>query len=250
MGHGGASKPEQKLLKVPAAVFVIAQEDIRRSGMIDLPDLLRMVPGIQVGQAQGGEWAVSSRGFNDSYSNNLLVLVDGRTVYSPISSAVFWDEQDLLPQTAIHGHSSAAATPNQIERVTFRTAGGVGNPYHGDSAISRIADQLLLAPAVDSLKTEIRRVHRHGPVCAPPGARRAAGMANSQSKCGRCQNETQSLIRDEGIVRLPSRHVHRTYPSGLKVHRAGEMKRVGSACPLSCRTAGNIIPAAGLIVHP
>ena len=79
------SKKEQKLSQAPAAVFVITQEDIRRSGMFNLPDLLRMVPGVQVGQVQGGEWAVDSRGFNDSYSNKLLVLVDGRTVYSPIN---------------------------------------------------------------------------------------------------------------------------------------------------------------------
>jgi iron complex outermembrane recepter protein len=90
------SKKEQKLRQAPAAVFVITQEDIRRSGMINLPDLLRMVPGVQSSQVQGGEWAVSARGFNDSYSNKLLVLVDGRTVYSPINSGVFWDEQDLL----------------------------------------------------------------------------------------------------------------------------------------------------------
>jgi iron complex outermembrane receptor protein len=90
------SKKEQKLQQAPAAVFVITQEDIRRSGMISLPDLLRMAPGVQSGQVQGGEWAVSARGFNNSYSNKLLVLVDGRTVYSPINSGVFWDEQDLL----------------------------------------------------------------------------------------------------------------------------------------------------------
>jgi len=90
------SKKEQKLRQAPAAVFVITQEDIRRSGMISLPDLLRMAPGVQSGQVQGGEWAVSARGFNNSYSNKLLVLVDGRTVYSPINSGVFWDEQDFL----------------------------------------------------------------------------------------------------------------------------------------------------------
>src|SRR5438552_12071152 len=90
------SKREQKFSKTPAAVFVITQEDIRRSGMTNIPDLLRMVPGVQVGQAQGGQWAVSARGFNDTYSNKLLVLVDGRSVYSPIDSGVFWDEQDLF----------------------------------------------------------------------------------------------------------------------------------------------------------
>src|SRR5437667_1131255 len=90
------SKREQKLAQAPAAIYVITQEDIRRSGMTSLPDLLRMVPGMQVGQIQGGAWAVSARGFNDQYSNKLLVLVDGRSVYSPIHAGVAWEPQAPL----------------------------------------------------------------------------------------------------------------------------------------------------------
>jgi iron complex outermembrane receptor protein len=91
-------KKAQKISQSPAAVYVLTQEDIRRSGMNSVPELLRMVPGLQVAQTQGGQWAIGARGFNDAYSNKLLVLVDGRTVYSPIYSGVFWDEQDLLLQ--------------------------------------------------------------------------------------------------------------------------------------------------------
>src|SRR5262249_18273860 len=90
------SKKAQKISQAPAAIYVLTQEDIRRSGMNSVPELLRMVPGLQVAQAQSGQWAISARGFNDGYSNKLLVLVDGRTVYSPIYSGVFWDQQDLL----------------------------------------------------------------------------------------------------------------------------------------------------------
>jgi iron complex outermembrane receptor protein len=90
------SKKEQKLSQAAAAVYVITQEDIRRSGMTAIPDLLRMVPGLQVGQMQGGAWGVSARGFNSQASDKMLVLVDGRSIYSPVEKGVAWDEQDIL----------------------------------------------------------------------------------------------------------------------------------------------------------
>src|ERR1039457_2522994 len=89
------SKKEQKTSQAPGAIFVISQEDIRRSGALNIPDLLRMVPGLDVAQIDAGKWAISARGFNGQYSNKLLVLVDGRTVYSPIFAGVFWDSQNV-----------------------------------------------------------------------------------------------------------------------------------------------------------
>src|SRR5664279_4835116 len=67
------SKKEQKISRVAAAIHVISQEDIRRSGATNIPDLLRMVPGMDVAQIDGGRWAVSIRGFSDSFSNKVLV---------------------------------------------------------------------------------------------------------------------------------------------------------------------------------
>jgi iron complex outermembrane recepter protein len=90
-----ASKKEQKLSQVPGAIFVITPEDIRRSGATNIPDLLRMVPGLEVAQINPSTWAISARGFNGQYSNKLLVLIDGRTVYSPVFSGVYWDAQDV-----------------------------------------------------------------------------------------------------------------------------------------------------------
>src|SRR5579859_5904915 len=89
------SKKDQKLSRTAAAIFVITQEDIRRSGATNIPDLLRMVPGLDVAQVNGSTWAISSRGFNDEFANKLLVLIDGRTVYSPLFSGVFWDVQQV-----------------------------------------------------------------------------------------------------------------------------------------------------------
>jgi len=89
------SKKEQKLSQVAAAIFVIAQEDIRRSGATNIPDLLRMVPGLDVAQINGSTWAISARGFNLQFANKLLVLIDGRAVYSPLFGGVNWDTQDV-----------------------------------------------------------------------------------------------------------------------------------------------------------
>lgn len=89
------SKRKEPLARSAAAVYVITQEDIRRSGATNIPDLLRMVPGLDVAQVNGSSWAISSRGFNDQVANKLLVLIDGRTVYSPLFSGVFWDAQQV-----------------------------------------------------------------------------------------------------------------------------------------------------------
>jgi iron complex outermembrane recepter protein len=89
------SKTEQSLSNVAAAIFVITQEDIARSGATNIPDLLRMVPGIDVAQINSNTWAISSRGFNGRFSNDLLVLVDGRSVYTPAFGGVFWDALDF-----------------------------------------------------------------------------------------------------------------------------------------------------------
>jgi iron complex outermembrane receptor protein len=89
------SRKEQKLSKTGAAVFVINQEDIRRSGATNIPDLLRTVPGVDVAQIDANTWAISIRGFNDRYADKVLVLVDGRTVYTPTTSGVYWDQLDV-----------------------------------------------------------------------------------------------------------------------------------------------------------
>jgi iron complex outermembrane recepter protein len=90
-----ASKKEQKLSRVAAAIFVITQEDIRRSGATNIPDLLRMVPGMDVAQINGNTWAVTARGLNGEFANELLVMVDGRAVYTPTTGGVFWDVLDF-----------------------------------------------------------------------------------------------------------------------------------------------------------
>lgn len=89
------TKQDQKMSQVAAAAFVIGQEDIRRSGATNIPDSLRMVPGLDVAQINANTWAISARGFNSQFANKLLVLVDGRAVYTPTFAQVFWDTLDV-----------------------------------------------------------------------------------------------------------------------------------------------------------
>jgi iron complex outermembrane receptor protein len=90
------SKHPQMLADAAAAIYVITQEDIRRSGANNLPDVLRMVPGLHVARISSHIWAISIRGFNDRFANKLLVLVDGRAVYTEMFSGVFYSRNDMM----------------------------------------------------------------------------------------------------------------------------------------------------------
>src|ERR1043166_4936965 len=90
-------RPE-KLTEAPSAIQVITQEEIRRAGATSLPEALRLAPNLQVAQVDSRQWAISARGFNNGLANKLLVLIDGRTVYTPLYAGVFWDVQDTLLQ--------------------------------------------------------------------------------------------------------------------------------------------------------
>ena len=131
------SKKEQKLSHVAAAVFVITHEDIRRSGARNLPDLLRIVPGMNAAQVDANIWAVSARGFNDIYANKLLVMIDGRSVYDPAFGGVLWDLQDVPvedierievirgPGATIWGANAMNGVINIITKRAKATQGGL-----------------------------------------------------------------------------------------------------------------------------
>jgi iron complex outermembrane receptor protein len=97
------SKTEQPLSEAPAAVFVITHDMIMRSGATTLPEMLRLAPNLQVYRKNANDYAITARGMNGSiaaqnFSNKLLVLIDGRSVYTPLFSGVYWDMQDVLPE--------------------------------------------------------------------------------------------------------------------------------------------------------
>lgn len=131
------SKKPLTISKSAAAVFVLTSEDIRRLGVRSLPDALRVVPGMHVAQLNANAWAVSARGLNGRFSNKLLVLIDGRAVYSPMFSGVFWDVQDTLledidrievirgPGAVLWGANAVNGVINIITKPAMATQGGV-----------------------------------------------------------------------------------------------------------------------------
>src|SRR6266852_5200663 len=90
------SKHSERLADAPASIFVITGEDIRRSGATRLAEALRLAPNLEVARASASSYAISARGFNNTIDNKLLVLIDGRIVYTPVFSGAFWDAQDVM----------------------------------------------------------------------------------------------------------------------------------------------------------
>ena len=131
------SKRSQKVADAAAAVFVITQEDIRRSGATSIPDALRMVPGLEVAQIDQNKWAIGSRGFNGRFDNKLLVLIDGRSVYTPLFSGVYWNVQDVVledvdrievirgPGATLWGANAVDGVINIITKSAKATQGGL-----------------------------------------------------------------------------------------------------------------------------
>jgi iron complex outermembrane receptor protein len=146
-----AKKP-QKVSDSAAAIYVITQEDIRRSGATTIPDLLRMVPGMNVGQIDGSNWGISARGFNALFVDKLLVLMDGRSIYTPFFGGVFWNAQDTLledidrievirgPGATLWGANATNGVINIITKDASETngtlvSGGAGTYQNGFAAV-------------------------------------------------------------------------------------------------------------------
>jgi iron complex outermembrane recepter protein len=131
------SKKGERLSDAPAAIFVITQEDIRRSGVTSIPEALRMAPGVEVAKIDANKWAISARGFNSRFATKLLVLLDGRSIYSPVFSGVWWDVQDTLledidrievirgPGATLWGANAVNGVINIITRKAGETQGGL-----------------------------------------------------------------------------------------------------------------------------
>lgn len=130
-----ASRKAERLQDVAAAAFVITRDDIERSGATSIPEALRMAPGVQVARLSNNRWAVSVRGFNGRFANKLLVLMDGRSIYSPLYSGVIWEAEDTLledvdrievirgPGAAMWGANAVNGVINVITRRARDTQG-------------------------------------------------------------------------------------------------------------------------------
>ena len=160
------TKTMENLSEAPAAIYVITREDILRSGATSVPEMLRLAPNVQVSQTSASAYVITARGFSgdtaaQAFSDKLLVLIDGRSVYSPLFEGVYWDMQDALPEdidrievisgpgATLWGANAVNGVINIITRSAAKTQGGLlelagGN--HGRSAAvqygGRIGDEL------------------------------------------------------------------------------------------------------------
>lgn len=151
-----ASKSLKEVSRTPAAVYVLTRDEIRRSGATNLPEALRLVPGVEVAQITGVTWAIAIRGSNNVNSNKLLVLIDGVTVYNPLMSGVVWSEQSMLlddierievirgPGATMWGANAVNGVINVITRRTGPTPGGTST---------------VVAGSGDPLQTRLRYEH-------------------------------------------------------------------------------------------
>lgn len=121
------SKHSEPLSGAAAAIYVVSGEDLRRQGFLSLADSLRYVPGMQVAQINSHTWGVSARGFNGEYATKLLVLMDGRSVYTPLNAGVYWDVQDTILEDldrveVIRGPGAALWGANAVNGVVNITS--------------------------------------------------------------------------------------------------------------------------------
>ena len=146
-----AKKPQKKS-EAAAAVFVITNDDLRRWGVMNIPDALRRVPGLQVARINGSRWAITARGFNGRFANKLLVLIDGRSIYTPLFAGVYWESNDVMledverievirgPGGTLWGANAVNGVINIITKSASDTQGtlisaGAGNEERGFTSL-------------------------------------------------------------------------------------------------------------------
>jgi iron complex outermembrane receptor protein len=137
------SRRAERLIDAPASIYVITSDDIRRSGVTSLPEALRLAPNLQVARIDASQYAISARGFNNAVGNKLLVVVDGRTIYTPLFSGVFWDQQDVMledverievisgPGATLWGANAVNGVINVITRRAGDTQGVLASATSG-----------------------------------------------------------------------------------------------------------------------
>ena len=166
------SKRTERLSDAASAVYVITHDDIMRSGARSLPDVLRLAPNLQIAMISASSYAITARGFNGNAADKLLVLIDGRSVYTPLFGGVFWDEQDVAPEdierievisspgATLWGANAVNGVINIITRASGSSPGGSAEITAGNRGYDggfqyggRISDNLTYKVFADGLAT-------------------------------------------------------------------------------------------------
>jgi iron complex outermembrane receptor protein len=180
------SRQPERVADAPASVYVITRDDIRRSGATTIPEALRLAPNLEVARVDSVQYAISARGFNNAVGNKLLVMIDGRAVYTPLYSGVFWDQQDVL-----------LADVDRIEVVS-----GPGATLWGANAVNGVIN-VITRPAGETQGTffsvgagnfEQHAAVRYGGALGGNGHFRAYAQSSSFANT---ENENGAAVRDE-----------------------------------------------------
>jgi iron complex outermembrane recepter protein len=180
------SKKSQKVSATAAAIYVITQDEIQHSGALNIPDLLRMVPGVNVAQVSGNQWAISARGLNEHFSDKLLVMIDGRSVYTPTFSGVYWDGVDMPLEN--------------IDRI--EVIRGPGGSSWGANAVNGV---------INIITKEASQTH---------GGMIVAGAGNVQQGFGTAQYGGRAGTRTD--YRVFSKYFNQTHLAGLASQDAAD----------------------------
>jgi iron complex outermembrane recepter protein len=142
------SKKNETVADAAAAIYVVTHEDIIRSGVTNIPDALRMVPGVNVAQSDSNTWAISIRGFNSALANKLLVLIDGRSIYNPVFGGVLWEAHNVMltdidrievirgPGGTLWGANAVNGVINIITKNSSNTQGNSVNALSGNEEVN------------------------------------------------------------------------------------------------------------------
>jgi len=173
-----ASKAPEEVWKTPAAVYVITQEDIERSGATNIPEALRLAPGIEVARIDSDKWSIGIRGFGSRLSRSVLVLIDGRTVYTTLFAGTYWEVQDTLL--------------DDIDRI--EVIRGPGATIWGPNAVNGVIN-IITKKAKDT----------HGTLASAGGGNIEQGFANLRHGGGNGKN-LDYRVYGKGFNRSPEHH--------------------------------------------
>jgi len=200
------SRTPQRQFDTPAAVYVISREQIQRSGLKTIPDLLRLAPGVQVGKIDGSTWSIDIRNNPSRFSRNLQVLMDGRTLYNPLFGGVNWDVQDtFLPD---------------IERI--EVIRGPGGTLWGTNAVDGIIN-IVTRRSEDTIGTRLQGLVGRGDVAYDGGGR--YGTRLSENLSARAYVKTREL--DNGEFLDSSQSNNTLFPAGDIAHDDANLTQAG-----------------------
>lgn len=236
-------KKRERLDRAAAAVFVITQDDIRRTGATSIPEALMLAPGLHVARVNSRTWAITARGFNSVFSNKLLVMIDGRSIYSPLFAGVWWDQDIMLddvdrievirgPAAAIWGANAVNGVINIITRKTKQTIGNLLSITAGteDRSITRFRH------GAEFGKTGAYRVygqysHRYLPTPSPQFGDSYWGTMQGGFRVDFGAGEGRNFMLQGDIARgIGSEFEHNSYPFFLpaSVYRLSDQRRYGN----------------------